>query len=298
VAIADRSQGRLTVAETIIGVDLGGTKVSVGAVSEGAVTRVVRRDVPSQETADVVLTEIMHVIDEAFDRSVVAIGCGVPSVVDIAEGIVFEVENIPSWKEVHLKDALEDRFGVPVSVNNDANAFAVGEHAFGRGRDFEDMVGLTLGTGMGTGVIIGGRLYSGVNCGAGEIGMMAHKGLTLEDYCSGQFFLRECGVAGDEVHRRARRGDAEALEAFERYGSELSEAVMIALYAYDPQAVIFGGSISAAYDLFEAGLRHGLERFAYRHVVERLVMVPSTLANAAVLGAAALSLALIIHEDS
>jgi len=275
-------------AETIIGVDLGGTKVSVGAVTEGAVGRVVRRDVPSQEAADVVLEEIMDAIDEVFDPSVVGIGCGVPSVVDVAEGVVFDVENIPSWKEVPLKAALEERFGVAASVNNDANAFAVGEHVFGPGKEFKDMVGLTLGTGMGTGVIVNGRLYSGANCGAGEIGMMTHKGLTLEDYCSGQFFQRECGAAGQEVYRRARAGYAESLEAFEKYGSELSEAVMIVLYAYDPQAVIFGGSISAAFDLFETGLRRGLTRFAYPHVVERLVMAPSTLENAAVLGAAAL----------
>ncbi len=275
-------------APAIIGVDLGGTKVSVGAVIEGTVSRVVRRNVPAQEAAEVVLAEIVEAIDEVFDPSVVGIGCGVPSVVDVAEGIVFDVENIPSWKEVRLKAALEDRFGVPVSVNNDANAFAVGEHVFGRGRDFADLVGLTLGTGMGTGVIINGRLYSGVNCGAGEIGMMAHKGLTLEDYCSGRFFQRECGEAGDEIYRRARVGDAAALEAFARYGAELSEAVMIALYAYDPQAVIFGGSISAAFDLFEGGLRRGLERFAYPHVVERLAMAPSVLEDAAVLGAAAL----------
>jgi len=274
--------------ETIIGVDLGGTKVSVGAVTEGAVGRVVRREVPSQEAADVVLEEILDAIDEVFDPSVVGIGCGVPSVVDVAEGVVFDVENIPSWKEVPLKAALEERFGVAASINNDANAFAVGEHVFGSGKEFANIVGLTLGTGMGTGVIVNGRLYSGANCGAGEIGMMTHKGLTLEDYCSGQFFQRECGAAGQEIYRRARAGDAESLEAFEKYGSELSEAVMIALYAYDPQAVIFGGSISAAFDLFEAGLRRGLTRFVYPHVVERLVMVPSTLENAAVLGAAAL----------
>jgi len=274
--------------ETIIGVDLGGTKVSVGAVTEGAVGRVVRREVPSQEAANVVLEEIMEAIDELFDPSVVGIGCGVPSVVDVAEGVVFDVENIPSWKEMPLKAALEERFGVAASVNNDANAFAVGEHVFGSGKEFADMVGLTLGTGMGTGVIVNGRLYSGANCGAGEIGMMTHKGLTLEDYCSGQFFQRECGADGQEVYRRARAGDAESLEAFEKYGSELSEAVMIALYAYDPQAVIFGGSISTAFDLFETGLRRGLTRFAYPHVVERLVMAPSMLENAAVLGAAAL----------
>jgi glucokinase len=273
---------------TVIGVDLGGTKVSVGAVSEGAVTRFVRREVPSQEAAEVVFEEIARAVDEVFGSNVVGIGCGVPSVVDVERGIVFDVENIPSWKEMHLKAALEDRFGVSASINNDANAFAVGEHVFGSGREFADMVGLTLGTGMGTGVIVNGRLYSGTNCGVGEIGMMAHKGLTLEEYCSGPFFQRECGAAGEDLYRQARAGDSESLAVFERFGTELSEAVMIALYAYDPQAVIFGGSISAAFDLFEAGLRRGLERFAYRRVIEKLVMMPSTLGNSAVLGAAAL----------
>jgi glucokinase len=278
----------LKVAETIIGIDLGGTRVSVGAVSGGTVTKIERRGVPSQEAAEVVLAALVDAIDEVFDPTVVGIGCGVPSVVDVDKGVVFDVENIPSWKRMPLKAALEERFRVPTSVNNDANAFAVGEHVFGAGREFSDLVGLTLGTGMGTGVIVSGRLYSGSNCGVGEIGMMAHKGLTLEEHCSGPFFQREYGVAGDEIYRRARSGDTEAIAAFDRFGSELSEAVMIVLYAYDPQAVIFGGSISAAYDLFESGLRRGLERFAYRRVIERLVIGPSTLENSAVLGAAAL----------
>ena len=279
----------MTVGEpTIIGVDLGGTKVSVGAVTGGKVRRVVRREVPAQEAAEIVLAEIFDTIAEVFDDSVVGIGCGVPSVVDVEEGVVFEVENIPSWKEMPLKAKLEERFGVPASVNNDANAFVVGEHVFGKGRGLRNIVGMTLGTGMGTGVIIDGRLYSGVNCGAGEIGMMDHEGLTLEDYCSGQFFTREYRVAGDVLYRRARGGDADSLQAFERFGGEFAQAVMVALYAYDPQAVILGGSISAAFDLFEGGLRRGLRAFAYPHVIERLTIARSELDDAAVLGAAAL----------
>ena len=274
--------------ETIIGVDLGGTKVSVGAVAGGEVRRMARREVPSEEAAEVVLASIIDTITEVFDSSVVGIGCGVPSVVDVAEGIVFEVENIPSWREVHLKAALEDRFEVSAAVNNDANAFAVGEHVFGKGRGIRNLVGMTLGTGLGTGVIIEGRLYSGANCGAGEIGMMAHKGLTLEDFCSGQLFPREFGVAGEVVFDRARAGDAQALAAFERFGHELAEAVMVALYAYDPEALILGGSISSAFEYFESGLREGLGAFAYPHVIERLLIARSELENAAVLGAAAL----------
>ena len=247
-----------------------------------------RREVPSQEAADIVLAEIIDAIDEVFDPTVVGIGCGVPSVVDVAHGIVFDVENIPSWKEMHLKAALEDRFDVPVSINNDANAFVVGEFVFGKGRGHQNIVGMTLGTGLGTGVIVAGRLFSGGNCGVGEIGMMDHKGMTLEDHCSGPFFEREFGVGGDVIYRKAAKGDADALAAFHRYGRKLGEAVMIALYAYDPDALFFGGSISNAFGFFEDGLREALDRFAYPRVIERLVIDRSELDNAAVLGAAAL----------
>ena len=275
-------------AETIIGVDLGGTKVKVGVVAGGAVSRVVSRTVSASAAEQVVLDEIMAAIAELFDDQVVGIGCGVPSVVDVETGTVFEVENIPSWKRVPLKEVLERRFGVPAYVNNDANAFAVGEHCFGRGQAFRDLVGLTLGTGLGTGVVIDGRLYCGRNCCAGEIGAMPHKGLTVEDYCAGRFFLREGGIGGDIAFERALAGDASAIGLFERYGRELAEAVMIVAYAYDPEAVILGGSIAAAFDLFQASMREGFGRFAYPHVIERLVIERSELADAAVLGAAAL----------
>jgi len=103
--------------------------------------------VPSREAADVVLDQIPDTIAEVFDDSVVGIGFGVPSVVDVAEGVVREVGNIPSWKEVHLKAALEERFGVTAWINNDANAYVVGEHVYGKGRGYRNVVGLTLGTG-------------------------------------------------------------------------------------------------------------------------------------------------------
>jgi glucokinase len=273
---------------TIIGVDLGGTKVKVGVVAGGVVARALSRPISGGAAEHVVLDEIVAAIAEIFDDQVVGIGCGVPSVVDVETGTVFEVENIPSWKRVPLKAVLERRFGVPTYVNNDANAFAVGEHCFGKGRAFRDMVGMTLGTGLGTGVIIDGHLHSGRNCCAGEIGAMPHKGMTVEDYCSGRFFLRESGRGGDVAFERARAGDAAAIALFEHFGRELAEAVMIACYAYDPQAVILGGSISAAFELFEAAMREGLAGFAYPHVIERLVIERSELADAAVLGAAAL----------
>jgi glucokinase len=275
---------------TIIGVDLGGTKVSVGAVCGDEVVRLVKAPVPSREASDVVLQHVIDTIAEVVDDSVVGIGVGVPSVVDVAEGIVRDVGNIPSWKEVPLKTVLEGRFGVTAWINNDANAFVVGEHVFGAARGYDDVVGMTLGTGLGTGVVVRGRLFNGANCGAGELGMIAYRGGQLEDWCAGRFFSREYGVTGDVLHRRARSGDREAIETFEHYGRELAEGVKIALYAYDPEILVFGGSIASAFDLFENELRRGLADFEYPSSVERLVIAASRLENAAVLGAAALYL--------
>lgn len=273
---------------TIIGVDLGGTKVSAGAVRGGEVLRVETRPVPADAAAAVVLDHIIDTIAEVADERVVGIGFGVPSVVDVAEGIVREVGNIPSWKEVHLKTALEERFGVPAAINNDANAYAVGEHVYGKARGYENVVGLTLGTGFGTGVVIHGRLYNGANCGAGEIGMMPYRGGLLEDWCSGPFFKREYGEGGDVLHERARAGDPAAIAVFEHFGRELAEGVKIALYAYDPEIVVFGGSIASTFDLFEGGLHERLADFEYPHAIERLVIAASELEHAAVIGAAAL----------
>jgi glucokinase len=273
---------------TIIGVDLGGTKVSAGAVNGDTVLKVAKRSVPSQEAADVILDHIIDTIDGVFGPEVIGIGFGVPSVVDVAEGVVREVGNIPSWKEVHLKTALEERFGVPAEINNDANAFAVGEHVYGNARGFRNVVGLTLGTGFGTGVIINGKLYNGANCGAGELGMMAYRGGLLEDWCSGPFFHREYGVGGDVLHQQARDGDRTAIAAFEHYGRELAQGVMIAVYAYDPEIVVFGGSIASTFDLFEPAMREAFSTFEYPHAIERLAIATSELDNAAVLGAAAL----------
>ncbi|MGD8441263.1 MAG: ROK family protein [Holophagae bacterium] len=276
--------------QPIVGVDLGGTKVSAGRVRSASVEALERRDVPADDTRDAVLDVVMSTIAEVVTDDVGAIGFGAPSVVDVDHGIVREVGNIPSWTEVPLKAALEARFDLPVTVDNDANAYALGELSFGAGRGYRHLVGMTLGTGLGTGVVIDGRLRHGANCGVGELGKSAHKGLRLQSWCASPYFPREWGAAASELHRRARDGDREALRAFDAYGEELSAAVALALYAYDPQVLVLGGSISSAYDLFEAGLRRGLADFAYPHIVERVQIVPSTLDHAAVLGAAALAL--------
>jgi glucokinase len=274
--------------DAIVGVDLGGTNVRAAAVRDRKiVARAVRR-ISGKATEEVVLGEIFETVDEVVGDGVAGIGIGVPSVVDVERGIVYAVENIPAWREVPLKDKLESRYGCPAYVNNDANAFALGELHFGKGRGYRNMVGLTIGTGLGSGIIIDGRLYSGPNCGAGEIGSIPYRDATVERYAAGQFFEHAAGVGGDVVFERAQSGDTEALRLFHAFGLELGHAILTILYAYDPELIVLGGSISRAYRFFEAGMHERLKSFAYQHALARLVITCSEVEDVALLGAAAL----------
>lgn len=275
----------------IVAVDLGGTSLRVGRIRDNTVVERGSRSVPVTDRAEVVMQELIGAIETVMNDEVTAIGIGVPSVVDVEHGIVYVVQNIPSWKEVHLKEQLESEFHLPVHVNNDANCFALGECHFGKARGYRHIVGLTLGTGLGAGIIIDRKLYNGSNCGAGEIGTIPYKDQTVEYYCSGQFFARQLGVGGDVVFQRARAGDPAALRAYDEFGSEMGHALLIALYAYDPEIVILGGSVSAAFSLFQKSMMETLvSSFAYQHALQRLVIVPSELPDIALLGAAALHL--------
>jgi glucokinase len=274
--------------ETFVGVDLGGTNIRVGQVKAGIVTARAERKISGKAAEDVVLKEIFETIDEVIGDGAAGIGIGVPSIVDVERGIVYTVENIPAWHEVHLKDKLEKRYHCPAYVNNDANAFALGELHFGKGRGHHNMVGLTIGTRLGAGIIIDGRLYSGANCGAGEIGSIPYRDATIERYAAGQFFENAAGAGGQVVFNLARKGSAKALRLFHSFGLELGHAILTILYAYDPELIVLGGSIARAFPFFEQGMREKLKSFAYQHVLETLVITTSEIEDVAVLGAAAL----------
>ncbi len=274
--------------KVVIGVDLGGTNVRAGQVGDGEIRKRVARPISSGEAEEVVMAEIIDSIDDVMDKEVAGIGIGVPSVVDVEEGIVYDVANIPSWRKVYLKKRLEKHYGLPVYVNNDANCFALGEAYFGKAIGHSNIVGLIVGTGLGAGVILNNRLYNGSNCGAGEFGHIPYKEHDFEYYCSGQRFAREFGVDGAVLFDRAQEGDKEALEIFDAFGYDLGQAIKAVLYAVDPGIIVFGGSVSRAFSFFEQGMRKALQSFNYQHALERLEMVCSKQVDIALLGAAAL----------
>ncbi|MEY3192295.1 MAG: Glucokinase, partial [Bacteroidota bacterium] len=118
----------------VIGIDLGATNIRAGLVHEGNIHTIQSKRIKSEGTVEEVLADFYLLIDTLLDKDVVAIGIGVPSVVDLAKGIVYDVQHIRSWKEVPLKEILEKKYKLPVYVNNDANCFALGEFHFGKGR--------------------------------------------------------------------------------------------------------------------------------------------------------------------
>jgi len=271
--------------KNVIGVDLGGTNVRAGLVTGSEIIKTAGSPLESNKNRQQVLGLIYNVIEEVIDKDTEAIGVGVPGIVDIKKGIVYDVVNIPSWKRVPLKKLLEDRYNIPVKVNNDANCFVMGEKLFGKGRKAKNLVGLIIGTGLGAGIMINDQLYEGSNCGAGEFGMIPFREGILETYCSGQYFSKFYNISGNELYKR---NDKKTARIFNEFGMNLAEALKIVLYSYDPDIIIMGGSVSKSYPRFKAAMLKGLSDFAYSLVIKKLKIYVSGLNYPGVLGAAGL----------
>lgn len=272
----------------IIGIDLGATNIRGAVVNGDTMGEIVSRRINTKGTEEQVLEDVYFVIDRLIGKDVKAIGIGVPSVVDVEQGIVYDVVHIPSWKEVHLKEILEAKYKVPVFVNNDANCFILGEHYFGKGRGIKNMVGLTIGTGLGAGIIINNQLYAGPNCGAGEFGCVDYLDNNYEFYCSGSFFNNVYGLDGQQVFKDAQNGDQQALKLYAEMGIHLGNAIKLVMYTYDPALIILGGSVQSAYEYFQETMWERIRTLVYPKSVEKLRIERSELENSGILGAAGL----------
>jgi glucokinase len=269
-----------------IGVDLGGTNIRAGLIDGKEIINA--KAIPLQNKDDLASTleQLKSIIRMVFKNGVKGIGVGVPSIVDLEKGIVRDVVNIPSWKEVPLRDILEKEFNVPVFISNDSNCFALGENYFGFGQQHQTFVGITLGTGIGSGIIIEDKLYSGSNCGAGEIGYLPYKEFDFEYYCGANFFTIH-HTTGKQTFLEAQKNDAKALALWDEFGSHLGIALRSVVYAYDPEAIILGGAISKSYRYFEKQMRVSLSNIHFPKSVERLKIYVSEIEDVGMLGAAA-----------
>jgi glucokinase len=288
-----------------IGVDLGGTKILAGVVErDGTIVRRHERPTP-QDSQEHVLAELEAAVAELADESVVAVGFGAPSPIDQEKGVVVRCVNVP-LEDAPLRDRMRERFGVPVGLDNDANAAAVGEWRAGAGRGEDDVVMLTLGTGVGGGVISGGRPFRGRNGAGAELGhvVIVHGGRPCQGACTGHGHLeayvsgsaateaaREAFGPSADAHRLVRlgnEGDAKAKELLEEVGHYLGSGIGSFVNVFGPQLVVLGGGFGvAAYEYLAGPAEEVARREALEPMRTALRLAKAELGTAAgLIGAA------------
>jgi glucokinase len=291
----------------MIGVDFGGTGIKAGIVEDGMVIRSLETPTPRGAPPEEVMGAIARVVLE-LDPNPEGVGVAIPGEVDSSGGC-WGLPNVPGFKGVNLGQGLTERLRCPVAVENDATTAALGECLFGHGSRYPSFLMVTLGTGVGGGLVIGGQLYPGSNGFAGEIGHInldpsadapacacGRKGC-LEAFAGtralSRKFAEEGGGSVEQIKPiadSARRGERAGLAAFEMMGLAVGQCLAGIQNVLDLNAVIFTGGISQSFDLIEAHVRRGLRERAFSEPLAEVPLVISELGpQAGVVGAAYLT---------
>ncbi|MDP9235804.1 MAG: ROK family protein [Chloroflexota bacterium] len=263
------------------GIDLGGTKIVVLiGDADGRIVGTARVPTLATQGPESVLARIVEAVHEATKEAgvdtpaLLAAGVSAPGPIDTAEGVITDPPNLPGWHNVPLASILRERLGVPAILENDANCGAVGEHNFGAGRGYKDMIFVTISTGIGGGIIIDNHLYAGASGAAGEVGHIGvsvdgpvcgagHVGC-LEAFASGTAIAaraREMIAAGGlpqtarlgrespplsaaTVYQAGQQGEAEATAIVTNAGRYLGIGLAGILNAFNPQAIVLGGGLT------------------------------------------------------
>ncbi len=272
----------------IIGVDLGATQIRAGVCQSGSIITKKQAILKNKDVLSKTLSQILNVISPLVAPNIKGIGIGVPSVVDIKTGTVYNSANILSWKKVELKKILEAEFNLPVHVNNDANCYTYGAYKLSLAKKNKNIVGITLGTGLGVGLVLNEKPYYGNNCGAGELGLLPYLDKDYEAYCSSSFFENNYNISGQLAHDRTNLGSKEYLPAWEKFGAHLGNFIKVVVLAYDPEVIAIGGSIAKAYKLFEKSMKKSLQDFAFPQSIKKLKIKKIDNDEVALIGAAEL----------
>ena len=289
-----------------IGIDIGGTKC---AVVKGDLENGVKEKIRFATTGkDETLKNIFDAVEKLMPAAAIGVSCGGP--LDEKTGVIMAPPNLPEWDGVPITDMLTERFGVKAKLLNDANAGALAEWRFGAGRGSENMLFLTFGTGLGAGVILNSRLYSGTNGNAGEIGHIRlaedgpvgyGKAGSFEGFCSGGGITRLAVIMGKAALKKgeplsfgkteaeldglntkiladmAHAGDKDALSVFEASAEKLGAGLSIVIDILNPERIVIGGVYSRAEDLFLEGMHRVLKRETLGLSYGVCKIVPATL---------------------
>jgi len=284
---------------TVIGVDLGGTAIKLGrytATGDCLASLVI--DTPQPATPTAVTEAIAAAIQQLDpDRGAIAIGIGTPGPADAAGRIARVAINLEGWRDVPLADWMEAATGRSTILANDANCAGLGEAWLGAGRQFQDLLVLTLGTGVGGAVILGGELFAGRTGAAGELGLITlnpdgppcnsgNQG-SLEQYTSVQAVRRRTGLEPHQVAAKAAAGDLEAIAFWAAYGRDLGAGLASLIYIFTPEALVIGGGISAGAQWFFPAMEAEVNRRVLPSSREGLQIVVAELGNQAGMAGAA-----------
>lgn len=256
----------------VIGIDLGGTAIKLGRFrQDGACVESLTVATPQPATPTAVVEAMVEAVNQLnSDRQVIAIGIGTPGPTDATGRIAKVAINLSGWHDVPLADILEAKTGCPTVIANDANCAGLGESWLGAGRQFRNLILLTLGTGVGGAIILDGKLFIGHQGAAAELGLITlnpdgpkcnsgNQG-SLEQYVSVQAIRRRTGKEPAELGAMARDGDTFALEFWESYGRDLGVGLASLIYVLTPEAIVIGGGVSASAEFFFPAALAEIER--------------------------------------
>ncbi|MDK2806605.1 MAG: glucokinase [Thermoanaerobacterium sp.] len=309
------------------GVDLGGTKINTGIMdSDGNILYNVKVPTEADKGPQHVINNIKKSIIDSLKNTkleidqIAGIGIGAPGPLNADSGVVECPPNLPGWIDIHLVDILKQEFNTEIKLNNDANAAALAEHLFGAGQGIDDMVYVTVSTGIGGGAIIGGKLYNGANSNAAEIG---HHSINfdgprwcncgnpgcLESYASGTSLVKfakkyiESGrntilksipmdeLKAENIFDAAKSGDELALELIENEAFYLGVGIVNIMAFYNPKRIIIGGGLSSQWDVLYDKMMKTVKDRALKPNREICDVVKAKLGgNVGLIGAAALVL--------
>jgi len=302
--------------------DLGGTNLRMAAISEeGKILYRVKRGTPSAKSAKQILQTIVESAEECR-RAVInqgeifAISAAVPGTVNAGEGVILKAPNIPALNNYSFSEKIKNELKLRCILENDANAAAVGENWLGGSKDFQNSICITLGTGVGGGIILDGKVLRGVDGTAGEIGHLCVEPSgarcncgsngCLEQYSSATAVVRLTRDLSDgypksdlnkknpltslEIYEAGKSGDALALEVFRRQGFYLGIALAGLINVLNPEVIVIGGGAAAGWGLFSPSMIEQVNKRAYKEPAERAKIVRAELGDdAGILGAARLA---------
>lgn len=303
--------------EIVLACDLGGTNLRMAAVNaRGEILHRLKVQTPKTERASEIVLAIAAAANECFEKAqesgeVKALAIAAPAIVNAKDGITLKAPNVPALDGFRLGAALSSELNLPVVLENDANAAAVGEQTFGAGRGFQNAIAVTLGTGVGGGIIINGQILQGVDGTAGEIGHICVEPFgvpcgcgsrgCLEQYSSATAMVRLANelenqypktvlqnnrrLTSADIYQAGKEHDELALEVFRQMGFYLGVALADLVNVLNPEVIIIGGGASAGWDLFIGHVQEQIRTRAFREPAERVKIVRAVLGDdAGILG--------------